>query len=349
MYDRPVCVTTLPTRACNLRCHYCKIVKPFPKLKYEEMKDAYLKVHMKYDLTLWCILGGDVTTFGRERLVDLTTFFERNGVFYAYVSNSLLLDDEWADDLMEAGLSNWTVSLDSLGAIKDPDRNEKAQGALKAIDLFKARGLEDIHCTVTLDRQNFRQAPAMVQWLSQNDIWAEITPIHYAKNEHYDFASRPEEMPEYVFRPEDAKDIENVMRVLVDMKDNGYLVHNMDAYLLAWPEYVIDLSWQCSNMWNMTIDSDGALRPCLHLHGNKTREINAAEIDVITHDTIMDAFRQDQQDQCEGCLWNCQWETEYIWQETESLEMIRLYFEHGTKAVEAAMRLHEEQRLKGLG
>lgn len=345
-FTKPVCLTVLPTRKCNLDCEYCKIVIPrYPQLPFDEMLQGFDNISNYFDLTLWCVLGGDIQIFGQKRMVEMTKFFEERGIFYAYVSNSGLITEAWADDLMQAGLSNWTVSMDSLEYISESTegRESKSNFARKAIDMFKSRGLNDLHCTVTVTRTTLDKVVPLVEWLTEKGVWAEITPLIYSKNDHYDFGSSPDEMADLIFREEDVPVVKKLVNELVDMKARGYMIHNLDAYLLAWPRHIVDLDWVCSAPWNITFDSDGKLRPCLHIEGEKIREFTTLNINEHTWDEIDAAFHEDQDAQCEGCLWNCQWETQYIWEKTGSLELIDLYFAHGAKDVERAIELLENE------
>jgi sulfatase maturation enzyme AslB (radical SAM superfamily) len=294
------------------------------------MERLVANVTKRFDLTLWCILGGDVTVWGLEKLTWFITMLGKYDAFYAIVSNSTLVNPMWAKHLVEHGLTNWTISVDPKSL---EDRETKAHAGWRAAGYFKTLGLQDIHATVTLDGQNFTGVIELVERLTEWGIWAEITPLIYGKGPGYDYGTQREFIKPLLFTKMQEERIGEVMEKLIEMKAGGYLIHNLDKYLRAWQDFVVDLHWKCKNNWNLTIEPDGTIKPCLHLHGDEIRQYNLLD-ENLDYQQVITAWQRDQDKQCKGCLWNCQYEAEYVFLRTGSLKAVRQYFEHGCKAVE---------------
>lgn len=327
----PLSITWFPTRKCNLSCEYCRIAdNHFRKeLSFEDALIAMDKINQRFPDLFWCILGGDSTAFGRTRLLKLMSEFDRHKIFYGLVSNSKIINKTLAEQLVnEGGLTNWTVSVDSLSNLTGY-RGKKASYGLNAIQLFRALHVKDLHATITVTRNTLSGLPELVKFLSALGVWSEITPIHYAKSSFYDFASFPEDMPDMVFNKDDINHVDEIMHQIIEMKHAGYLVHNLDEYLLDWKNLLVGLEWSCKHYSVLTIDADGNLRPCIHIYGNKLRKINALTLHNYSWDDIQEAFYQDKKVQCRGCLWNCSYESELVYEATGSLDEVYAYFDHG--------------------
>ena len=316
MPNRPVLVTWLPTRKCNLRCKECA-VREFPverELTTNEIMEAFLATRDRLGDVFHVILGGEPLLLKLEALIP---FWESEGFKYALCSNSYKLTKGRAQGLISLGLSNWSVSMNSLNMA-----DSRVRAGFNAIDLFSGR-VPDIHCTITITQKNIQDVIPLTKKLSSLGVWTEHTFVHWAKNEHYDFASK--RIPELSLT--DRELIKYLASKLKSMQRDGCLIHTTPNWFDTWSEYAIDTNWRCNHPWVLVIDANGALKPCLHLHGNRTRKLNILDSNWSWNDFFY-AWGQDIEEQCEGCYHDCAWQCQDLADRGMSKEQILEWFAH---------------------
>jgi len=180
--------TFFVTRKCNLNCSYCQVKnKKMSELSISEKEDALL-VMKKLGVGINILFGGEPLMLG-SGLVELVEFMNNNNIPYAISSNSTkTLLDKFKQDLIDVGLKNWSVSLDTLKIDKNinKDIRKKSNEALDALDWFKRNGVPDLHATITVTRKNIDEVKTIVSILSGMGIWSEVTPVHWSKGKLYD-------------------------------------------------------------------------------------------------------------------------------------------------------------------
>ena len=346
--DKPVALTWIPTLNCQYRCGYCRSrADNVLELDAGGIQEVVEVLDETFDLAFWCILGGDITTWctkktpwGDNQFLWFVELLSKRNIFYGITSNSLLLVEQprVLKALLDKGLTNWSVSIDPnifLANEKDKDRIHKSTVGSMIIPKLKKAGVKDIHVTVTADGSSFHKLPALVRTLSYYKVHIEITPLIYGKNEHYIFAPSKEVCDKMgiSFKWYHARRVGEIMDELIEMKHEGSLIHNSDANLKAWQEHVVGLDWRCNNMWNLTVGPDGMLSPCLHLRGNRLQKVYAGNLYKMDWNEVMEMWREDQEEQCLGCLWDCQFEAEYVYG-LGGYDAVNDYFAHGIKKVE---------------
>jgi radical SAM protein with 4Fe4S-binding SPASM domain len=194
--------------------------------------------------------------------------------------------------------------------------------------------LGDIHCTITVTKQGVRsgQILEVVDWAESLGAYSEITPLIWAKNQYYDFASPKEEMKKYgglvLDKFSDWFSLSSLLRKMLERKKKGYKIHNSEYYLKTFKEWCFNVNWKCSAP-SLVIDSNGTLKPCIHLMGNRTRNLNIFEREIFL-DELYYAFDSDFRYQCEGCFWDCLYESEHMYKEGQ-LDAIKKYYAHDQK------------------
>jgi len=347
---RPVALTWRPTLNCQYKCAYCRSRAPaMPELDAGGIQEVVEVLDETFDLAFWCILGGDITTWynrktpwGENQLLWFVSLLSDRNIFYGITSNSVLLDDnpKVIRELLDRGLTNWSVSVDpnmiSAFESTDIDRTVKSLIGFSVIPRLLQAGVKDIHVTVTADGSNFHNLPSLVKLLSEYKVHIEITPLIYGKSEHYDFAPSKEvcEKLGILFRWNHARRVGEIMDELIEMKRDGYLIHNSDANLKAWTNHVVGLDWRCNHMWNLSVEPDGTLSPCLQLRGNRLRKVYAGNLYKLDWSEVLEMWRADQEEQCRNCFWDCQFEAEYVYG-LGGYDAVKDYFSHGVKKVEA--------------
>lgn len=296
-------INILPTRECNLRCSYCKIWKSDIKaLSWEEWKPI-----VKH---LWDLSGGFISFAGGETLltpgdiVDFTRFLEKHDIYYAYVSNSTLLTKELADKLVDAGLRNWSVSIDSLRSCIDASITKKSSVGYYWLKYFQSKGVKDLMGITVITKSNLNEITDLVKFLSEQKIWLTVTLLDFPRGKYYDFANQvPIEIP-----PEE--EVRKLCNQLYQMKLNGYLLHDPPYYYEILPNYVTK-PYFCKKPWgSLTIDADGRLRLCYRIRGVKLPQYSALDIGSKDKE-ILEAYRYDYKHLCSGCSWECVIHSDY--------------------------------------
>ena len=317
--EEVVNINILPTRECNLRCSYCKIWDSNIKaLSWEQWKPI---VKHLWDLTNSFIsFAGGETLLTPGDIIDFTKFLNKHDIYYAYVSNSTLLTKELADQLVEAGLHNWSVSIDSLKSCIDTSITKKSSVGYYWLKYFQSKGVKDLMAIVVITKTNLYEIIDLVKFFSNQDIWTTVTLLDFPRSEHYDFARMvPIEIPS-----EDK--VREVCNKLYQMKLDGYLLHDPAYYYKVLPNYVIK-PYFCKKPWgSLTIDADGRLRLCYRIRGVKLPKFSALDIGRKDKE-ILEAYHYDYQHLCKGCNWECVIHSDY-WLLNNKVEEGKECFQH---------------------
>ncbi len=187
--DEILTVNLILTRRCNLRCSYCRIIKNYDEYVAPAFQSAIKTlsdwkeiISTIYSLNPYVFLiftGGEVlTAFPFGDFVELVRWLGQfassiRPIPYAFISNSLLLTESKARKLVEAGLLNWSTSVDSLEEIPfDKDIGKKSHAGLKWLLWFKEHGVKDLVAIITCTKANYHEAPEIIRRLSNLGIWS---------------------------------------------------------------------------------------------------------------------------------------------------------------------------------
>lgn len=329
---KPLVLTILPTRKCNLRCSYCKIGNQnFPnELNWYQWVSNIKKLNEQFDsLCFTVLLGGDITTWD-EDLVQFVGEMAKTDIPYGFTTNGLLLTNEYLTRLKNNGLDSVSVSLDTMTSRADRNERMKSLGTIMLLPRLNRLGFKDLHCTVTVDRTNLEELPKLIKFLTSQNTYSEITPMLFGKNDAYDYTSSYEDLKNRLFTEEDKGRIDAVMMEIVRMKKEGYLIHNTDNYLLSWSRWGIKQQWKCGYPVGLVADADGSMRLCLQIKGKRVtnHDIGSLDFKKFLQDWYLDYYEF-----CRGCFWNCHYEAEYLYEKTGSVEAVRDYYNHNIKKV----------------
>jgi len=275
-----------------------------------------------------CLLGGDISVWG-EKLVSFSKRMKE--IFWNFTTNGVLLNDEKKLKKLRKEMDSISLSLDSLKPKEDVWERLKSQTTIKLLPLLNKLGFRDLHCTITIDKTNLEELPDLVKFLTKNKTWAEITPVIFGKNKNYDYAASFDVLKKRLFTKKDIPKIKKIMLKMVEMKKEGYLIHNTDNYLLNWSKYVVKQQWKCGYPINLVFDADGSARLCLHVKGKRVVKHNIKDFNF---DDFLKDWYKDFKELCKGCYWNCQYEPKYIYEKTKDLKDIKDYFNHKVKYAE---------------
>lgn len=162
------------TQKCNLSCIHCRADASPQKREMKLIKGkAFRKLINELVLlgkpTL-VLTGGEPLL--RKDIVDLVEYATRRGIATRIQSNGLLLTDQLAEQLKEAGIISFGIGLDGSSAkIHDKVRNLKGafKSALKAINTLKSHGIK-VHVEFTITKLNLKDLSKTLDLLESLNV-----------------------------------------------------------------------------------------------------------------------------------------------------------------------------------
>jgi MoaA/NifB/PqqE/SkfB family radical SAM enzyme len=297
------------TRRCNMRCSYCKI-RDASSLRGKELDTNTLVSIVEMFGRLWpgapmVVYGGEPTL--RDDLSEIIAAGKKHGVKLPVISNSIRImkDRAYLEELIDAGLDNWSVSFDGLtdGATIGGAQQEKSEMGLKALRVLRDEyGVRDLVVCITVSKWNISLLPLFLEMFTAEGVHSIFTPIHIG-GEGYEYGCG-----ERVDLPLQG-DIERVSKQLYDMVSSGkFLCSNDAAWFKTWPEYFLHQNWMCNDKGLLTIDADGSLRYCVDIPFREEDHMFVWELDTEGGREKYQRIIQKKRP-CHGCLWNPAYES----------------------------------------
>lgn len=301
------------TRACSYRCSSCRVRRDLDKNEFKELSiDQWKKAFVILnDLCAFNVFyGGDPLELG-DGLIELVRYATEIGMHYAIASASYesKLTDDFKQRLINAGLGNWSVSIDSLRDLGiDKDINKKSSDGFKALMWFKEHEVEDLHATIVVHKKNLREVVELAKRLNDLGVWFEVTLLQWAKNKHYDFSPPKRVMEKFRITENEKEEFDKVMDILREMRESGkYRIHNPAEQFDLFKKYVLETDEDCEDLYVLSVDSDGVLRLCRDIRWHA--EIKEWSIFDLTSEDSIEKFRQDwfevKKKTCLLCSWDC--------------------------------------------
>jgi MoaA/NifB/PqqE/SkfB family radical SAM enzyme len=302
-------VEWLLTRRCDLKCDYCKIRDNSSlkgvELDYLDVIDGVEYIHKRFPGVPIIFFGGEPTVL--DWLPNLVDYCEKIGLKYAVISNSrrILSDEEYFERLIQAGISNWSVSMDEIptGVVntRTPHHKVKGEAGFLALKKFQEHGVKDLVTCTTVTKHNIDKLPELVKFLSSHGIWSITTPLQLGGNGYdYSKGSKSDQCT-------DEKKIREISGELYRMARSGkYLMHNHPDFYASWEIHFTKLDWKCSHKTGLTIDADGSLKRCVDKKGG-LEKFNIRSLPT-KEKQYEEALAKEYT--CRGCYWDPAYETE---------------------------------------
>jgi len=313
-------ITWLVTNKCGLKCQYCNFVgRPINEVGIDDKIKALeiFKSWPESEKRFICLLGGDIIYM--DDIEKFANALNESGLPYGFQTSCADYDTMYKI-INKYNLKNLSISVDPFD-MSDYSRTVKAINGLYWSGYAKAKDDNiDVHATLTLDRDNIKNAPKTVKLLSKLGIWSEITSVHWHKT-YFDLV--PDKEITKGFRPEDRELLQDITNELIQMKKDGYRIHSTIDFLKTWKDYAVDLDWRCENPVNAMVDADLSMRSCLHLPGKRVRKWSLLDL---THDKwndFLEDWKMDQAEMCPNCFWDCQLEVE-----GQTMDEVQKWFDH---------------------
>src|SRR4030042_1409571 len=159
------------TSACNMRCQYCSVRKPYKRIRElstEEWKKIIRKL-ARLGVFQIGFTGGEPTL--RKDLVELASFVTSLNCTFNLTTNCWHVDEKLIVELKKAGMRQCQVSLDS--HIPEINDELRAKGSFervkKTIQLLKEQNIAvGVDCVVS--NNNLEFIPELVDWLGKQNV-----------------------------------------------------------------------------------------------------------------------------------------------------------------------------------
>jgi MoaA/NifB/PqqE/SkfB family radical SAM enzyme len=252
---------------CNLKCKQCNIVETNSGISELDLDD-----YEKVALNIRKIGGGIVLLTGGEPFLKrdldkIVAIFKKQKIDIR-LQTAGYASKEQIEKCYDAGCRDLNISLDSLDSNKQdyinsvPGTWEKAIHAIANVsNVFKdSSAICSLGCV--LSRMNYREIPSILEFCTNIGWYLSLVPVHIAKkNEKYGFRSFDDD---FSFQNNDFEALQLVIKKLIAMKRQGYLLFDSEKYLESSYEFLkgVPPIWRDSN--NGICDSPSlyfAIRP----------------------------------------------------------------------------------------
>lgn len=171
IYKAPIIAHVSVTSACNMNCKYCSvrnIHKNFKELSTEECKKIIDKL-VEWGVFQIGLTGGEPTV--RKDIVELVRYTTSQKVACNLTTNGWHITEQLVNDLINAGLTQVQLSLDS--HIEEEHERYRNKGSfkrvMKAAEMFKQKGLIVGFDTVVTN-DNLDKIEDMIKFLEEKQF-----------------------------------------------------------------------------------------------------------------------------------------------------------------------------------
>lgn len=314
----PVYVQFALSKYCNLTCNMCKVVearKGERELNLNEIK-RLASVLNKLGAGIIILTGGEPLL--RKDLPEIVRIFMQEGLEVRLQTNGLLATEEKIRLLLEAGLKEVTLSLDTLDAQKQDSINNQDGSwdkIIQALALFsqilpKEGNMTAVNTVVS--KLNIEEVPNIVKFTSAIGFYSSLIPVHLSSADNVDFIVRAN-ASEFRFSKSDFGLIDNVYARLIRMKKSGFHIHNSFKFLRESPNFLKygRVNWSCDSPYlYFSISPQGYFLPCVDLKGTKSM-LDDDFIDIFYSESFQADIRN-MIKKCPGCFYACYPEVSYF-------------------------------------
>ena len=362
----PMYVQFALAKGCNIKCLMCSVVENRTHEKELKLPEIDILAHNldKMGVSMIILTGGE--PFLRKDLPDVIKIFRKYNIQPRLQTNGLLCTEENLGEVIDAGASEVTISLDTLDIEKQDIINQK-QGSyydiLRALALFSkmfpVRGnMTGVNAVVS--KSNIHEIPALIDFVTQIGFYVSLIPAHLTDEE----TQHPDEDTSFLLRrgsdvmevtEAEHNAIDQAYEKIIQMKRDGYHVHNSNRFLRESPDFLKfkKVHWKCSSPdLYFSISPEGRFLPCVDLE--IPMNIHMTHPDFLKNykeGNFLDAIKE-KVNACPGCMYACYPEIHYFCRDT-SVFIERLFqgakisrFSRKVMTYEEMVDLAEEMREK---
>lgn len=252
----PVLVHFEVTLRCNARCGFCDYWKTDASEKARELA-SFAEAARRFDPMLVCFTGGEPLL--RRDLEDLVAAVDRaiRLKYVTLITHGAMLTPERAQSLWDAGINQFSISLDYLD-----ERHDRARGIpglaariLDTVPKMRERGIDNIRFNTVIKNDNVGEVMAIVRRAAALDVGVNLSVYTDAKNGNRD----------HLLDDRHQQSVEELVReILAFKRRNRRVVTNSDYYLEQIPRYLRgELTEPCrSGIRTIHLDPTGHVKRC---------------------------------------------------------------------------------------
>jgi MoaA/NifB/PqqE/SkfB family radical SAM enzyme len=252
----PVLVHFEVTMRCNARCGFCDYWKTDPAEKDRELK-SFADAARRFDPMMICFTGGEPLL--RRDLEDLVAAVNGaiNTKYITLITHGAMLSPERAQSLWNAGINQFSISLDYLDERHDQARGIPGLAAkiLDAVPRMREQGIDNIRFNTVLKKDNLGHVMTIVRRAEEMGVGVNLSVYTAAKNGN----------DAHVVDTSHIAEVDALVAELLAFKRrNRRVITNSDYYLEQIPRYVRgEMTENCrSGIRTIHIDPSGQVKRC---------------------------------------------------------------------------------------
>ncbi len=237
MHDRPVYAHFGITHRCDLRCRMCGIWKHGNQAEELNVRQIAQVADVLQDLGVVQLSIGGGEPFYREDLAEVIDVFSRRRFQTRVLTNAMNLTEARIREVVDAGLSAVSVSLDTLSRKRfawvcrvDDAWDKVVTNLVRFARLLPRRGAIQV-INVVVSHDNLAELPDMVRFAEQLGYFVSFLPVELAPTPQdfsNDFVAY---QPQMGIRREDWDLLDRVYDTLIIMKRRGAPILSTTPFL----------------------------------------------------------------------------------------------------------------------
>jgi len=327
MGDMAVVSSIFLNRECPRRCPYCGARRfGVDRLSGEQWLDV-IDLLREQGIEFFLFLGNEPLMLGKDLVVVVKGLAERNVEYGLYSTSPEPLFSKWRENLIDAGLRNWSAGVDFVPEVYQRMKKEgrlsekairlvegqgveivrKAEESLKGLVWMYEAGVEEVLSLITVSRANVEMLYDMVVWFADNVVrdnrWK--VSYNYVEWDHgdKDFMVSKDEGEGWWLLEEDREVWQRGLLKLEEEWEKYPFVQPVKGYLSNIDRALRqDVKWwkECGfGVENLSVECDGKIRACGYREGRVGYTVwdfrDRAE-------EVWDAWRREVM-KCKGCYW----------------------------------------------
>lgn len=258
-FNAPILCGLMVTYRCNLDCLFCKLPQRFIGSEFDEYQ-------MKKIITDFCRLGGAAVGFSggepllRKDIFNLVAYAKDSGLAATLTTNGTLLNDESSERLMDSGLDELGISLDS--------HNSKVHDEIRGINKCweqVTRGIETF--IKTRDKKHARTEITVSFVLNNKNIDSVDDFISFCNGigiDNISFGLIQDEFAEADMSISDIGKLSNISEILQRYAKEGVMIDNSIRYLEAMKNGFRNNLECWAGFQSLFVDCYGSIFPCYY-------------------------------------------------------------------------------------
>jgi len=287
--------------------------KDSKEMTLDEIKIAAHKLK-RLGLTNVVITGGEPTL--RTDLPEIISIFSKLGISTRLQTNGMLLDEEKLDKLVESGLDDLTISLDTLDnkkqaeicGINKKDLSDTFAEKLKLS--VKKMPHSMVVANLVVSHKNIDELTNLIKYTSSFGAWPTFCPVSISEDNEGIFKAKADA---FKFNQEDKIKANKIYREVIKLKKQGYKVSLSNKYLRDSLKYIKTgkKKWKCdAGEYYLVILPEGQLAICDDI----TTDLNILDSNFFERFNSKDFKKKikEKRKNCDGCIYGIFRENSYI-------------------------------------